>query len=218
MRDSRLDLIELRDVVPAPLADERTSGEVWRTELTLHRGTFYRIDAASGAGKSSLCAFLMGTRVDYKGHILYNNKDISAFGVREWCRLRERHLAYLPQELGLFDSLTAMQNVLLKNALTDYHSEAEIRTMFGQLGIDTRADRLVGTLSVGQKQRVALIRSLCQPFDFLILDEPVSHLDAESNLRCAEMVTAEARGREAGVITTSVGNPLSLADVEILKL
>ena len=61
-------------------------------------------------------------------------------------------------------------------------------------------------LSIGQQQRVAIIRTLCQPCDFILLDEPVSHLDAANNRIVAQMVTDEARSQGAGVISTSVGN------------
>ena len=76
--------------------------------------------------------------------------------------------------------------------------------------IDNRISRPAGKLSVGQKQRVALIRALCQPFSFILLDEPVSHLDARNNELCANMVTDAAAAQQAGVIFTSVGNPLTV--------
>ena len=79
-----------------------------------------------------------------------------------------------------------------------------------------RRDYKASKLSVGQQQRVALIRSLCQPFDFLLLDEPVSHLDEANNRLAASIILSEARRREAAVIATSVGNPLLIeADIRL---
>ena len=79
-------------------------------------------------------------------------------------------------------------------------------------------DYPVGKMSVGQQQRVGIIRALCQPFDFILLDEPVSHLDSRNNLIAARIIAEEADRQGAGIISTSVGNPLLLEDALTLKL
>ncbi len=73
-------------------------------------------------------------------------------------------------------------------------------------------------MSVGQQQRVAIIRALCQPFDFLLLDEPVSHLDSRNNSVVASLIEHEAKECGAGVIVTSVGNHLDLDYQDVIKL
>ena len=85
-------------------------------------------------------------------------------------------------------------------------------------GIDSRRNYPVGRMSIGQQQRAGIIRAICQPFDFILLDEPVSHLDEENNRKAAEIIMAEAQRQGAGIISTSVGNPLLLAEPERLKL
>ena len=65
----------------------------------------------------------------------------------------------------------------LKNQLTHFKSETQIRHWFEQLGIADKIDARVGQMSFGQQQRVAALRALVQPFDFLLADEPISHLD-----------------------------------------
>ena len=62
------------------------------------------------------------------------------------------------------------------------------------------------------------IRALCQPCDFYLLDEPVSHLDAANNRAIALLIEEEARKTGAGIIATSVGNNLDIAAEEVLKL
>ncbi len=136
----------------------------------------------------------------------------------EWCEVRKHHLAYLPQELRLFPELTALENVLLKNRLTHHKSEQEIVSYFEQLGIPEKVNSLVGKLSIGQQQRVAIIRTLCQPADFFVLDEPVSHLDEANNAIVAALVTAEASRQGAGIISTSVGNNVKIQIDKEFKL
>jgi ABC-type lipoprotein export system ATPase subunit len=109
----------------------------------------------------------------------------------EWCDVRSRHIAYLPQELRLFPELTALENIQLKNRLSGFKSDKEIVDLFEKLGIPDKVNSLVAKLSIGQQQRVAIIRTLCQPCDFILLDEPVSHLDNTNNQIVAQLVTEE---------------------------
>jgi len=201
----------------------RTSGivrsQVWQTSLTLRRGKRYIIESASGGGKSSLCSFIYGLRRDFDGSIRFNSTDIRNLSIGKWCGIRQRNLALLPQEMRLFPSLTALENVKIKNDLTNTFSEQEIMKMFDFLGIFDIANKTADRISIGQQQRVAIIRTLCQPFDFIILDEPVSHLDADNNCRVANLISRRAGQLGAGIIATSVGNHLLLGEDTIsLKL
>ena len=132
--------------------------------------------------------------------------------------MRRRHIAYLPQEMRLFPELTAWENVQLKNRLTGYKTDSELRGLFERLGIADRMNSLAGKLSIGQQQRVALIRTVCQPCDFFLLDEPVSHLDEVNNGIVAQIISDEALKSGAAVIATSVGNNLNIKVGEVLKL
>lgn len=214
-----MDTIQLHNVLPQVFAG-RTGlvSDVWLTDVEFRRGTAYLVAAESGRGKSSFCAYVYGYRKDYSGSITFDGQSVASLGINEWAEVRRRRIAYLPQEMRLFPELTALENVELKNRLTGYHTDAEIRTMFERLGIADKLDSSVAKLSIGQQQRVALIRTLCQPADFYLLDEPVSHLDAANNRTVAEMVMEEARRQGAGVIATSVGNNLDITVGEVLNL
>ena len=183
--------------------------QVWLRELTFKKPQFWLIEAESGTGKS---------RTDYRGRILFDGTDVRSFTIARWCALRQRSLAYLPQEMHLFPELTVMENIDIKNRLTGFKSRDEIRRMLDALEVGAKTDSLAGRLSVGQQRRVAIIRALCQPFDFLLIDEPVSHLDARNNAAVAAMIEAEAKSQGAGVIATSVGNKIVLPFIKTLAL
>ena len=201
----------MHDVLPAVFAQRGgAESEVWCRDITFERGKRYLVAAHSGTGKSSLCSYLYGYRNDYSGSIKFGNTDITSLNIAQWCEVRCRHLAYLPQEMRLFPELTAMENVELKNRLTGYRSKADITQMFERLGITEKKDQLMAHLSIGQQQRVAIIRTLCQPFDFILLDEPVSHLDETNNRLAATLVAEEAARQGAGIIATSVGNDVMI--------
>ena len=215
--------IALREVLPSVFAgmEQETTvaqSQVWLRNLELTRGCRVLVSAESGTGKSSLVSFLYGRRSDYMGAIRFDGRDVRSFSVGEWCSLRTFSLALLPQELSLFPELTAMENVVIKNRLTSHRSASWIAGAFEALGIADKAHVAAGRMSVGQQQRVAIIRALCQPFDFLLLDEPVSHLDSRNNSVVAELVEREAAACGAGVIVTSVGNHLDMDYNQIIKL
>lgn len=216
--------IALRGVLPQVFRAGATEeairrSEIWlRPEVTFTRPGAYVVEAGSGAGKSSLCSYIYGARRDYDGTILFDGTDIRTFTRSRWCELRQRSLAYLPQEMRLFPELTAMENIQIKNRLTDCRTEAEIMLLLERLEVEGKAGQRAGLLSVGQQQRVAIVRALCQPFDFLLVDEPVSHLDARNNAAVASLIVEEAAAREAAVIVTSVGNMLQLTDYKMLRL
>ncbi len=183
---------------------------VWLKDLKFERGHRYLVSAESGTGKSSMCAFIYGTRTDYEGVIRFDNQDIRGYAARDWCSLRRRNIAYLPQDMRLFPELTVLENLQIKNRLTRTYTDARLMELLDMLGIADKASELGAHLSVGQMQRVAIIRALCQPMDFLLLDEPVSHLDQRNNRVVADVIDAVARQNGAAVIATSVGNHLSL--------
>lgn len=215
MQIQNIDTIRLDDVLPRVFAGAEKdapvcNSQVWLHNLAFERGRAYMIEAESGTGKSSLCSFIYGNRRDYSGTISFNDKDIATFSIADWCEVRRRHLALLPQEMRLFADLTAMGNIEIKNRLTGKCTKPEIMAMLAALEIDHKAGSPASRLSIGQQQRVAIVRTLCQPFDFLILDEPVSHLDARCNRLVAKLVAEHAQACGAAVITTSVGNRLVL--------
>lgn len=61
------------------------------------------------------------------------------------------------------------------------------------LGIADKVDAKIGRMSFGQQQRVAMMRALCQPFDFILADEPISHLDDNNSRIMADIMMTEAK-------------------------
>lgn len=184
--------------------------EIWRQQVSFEKGNTYLIEAQSGTGKSSLCSFIIGYRKDFDGKILFDGKDSRRLKVKEWIELRQKHISLLFQELRLFPELTAMENIEIKNSLTHHTSRKEIEGWFEALGIADKMASPVHLMSFGQQQRVAMIRALVQPFDFLLCDEPISHLDDENSQIMANIMTEEARKQGAGIIITSIGKHMEL--------
>jgi len=211
--------IRLQNTLPQVFAGKDfIDSDVWHKEVEFEKGDFYLIEAASGTGKSSLCSYIYGYRNDYEGIISFDGNNVRNLSVKGWVDIRKHSLSMLFQDLRLFTELTAMENVLLKNSLTGFKKKKDIKDLFYELGIGDKMNTEVGKMSFGQQQRVALIRALCQPFDFLFLDEPVSHLDEVNAKNMARILTEEAMRQGAGVIVTSIGKHLELDYTKKLML
>ena len=214
-----METIHLRQTLPQVFADrDAISSDVWHQDLVLQKGERYLIEAASGTGKSSLCSYIYGYRNDYQGIINFDETNIKAYSVKQWVDLRKHSLSMLFQDLRIFTELSALENVQLKNNLTGCKKKKEILSFFEQLGIADKINVKAGKLSFGQQQRVAFIRALCQPFDFLFLDEPISHLDDDNSRIMGELIIAEAKAQGAGVIATSIGKHIELPYNHTLQL
>jgi putative ABC transport system ATP-binding protein len=114
--------------------------------------------------------------------------------------LRQGPVSIIFQDLRLFPSLTTWENLEIKRTLTDAVATDEVRSMMESLGIADRADRPAATLSYGEQQRVAIIRALLQPFNWLLMDEPFSHLDSENRARAARLIQSAIERNNASFL------------------
>ncbi|MDO4164969.1 MAG: ATP-binding cassette domain-containing protein [Bacteroides sp.] len=211
--------IHLRQTLPQVFAGrDAIVSEVWHRDLSFQKGKSYLIEAASGTGKSSLCSYIYGYRRDYQGIIAFDERNIRSYSVGQWTEVRKRSLSILFQELRIFPELTALENVLLKNRLTGCKKKKEISLLFEALGISDKMNVKAEQLSFGQQQRVAFVRCLCQPFDFILLDEPISHLDDENATIMSRLLKEEADKQQAGIIVTSIGKHLPMEYDQVLRL
>ena len=211
--------IQLQNALPKVFA-QRTDieSEIWKTNVAFERGHLYLVQANSGTGKSSMCSYIIGYRHDYSGQILFDTDDISRYGTSRWVDIRKHSLSHIFQELRLFPELTAMENVEIKNNLTGFKDKKQILSWFDALGIGDKVNQKIGKMSFGQQQRVAMIRALVQPFDFLLADEPISHLDETNSRIMAEIMMEEAHRQGAGVIVTSIGKHMELPYEQVFHL
>ena len=214
-----MDNIQFQNVVPHVFQSrDNSDSEIWGKDVTFQKGHLYLLESASGRGKSTFCSYLLGYRNDYSGQVLFDGHDTKVFRSSQWTDVRKSHVSLLFQELRLFPELTAWENVEIKNRLTSHTAAETIRRWFDMLGIGDKKDALIGEMSYGQQQRVALMRALVQPYDFIVLDEPISHLDDQNASIMGEIVMDEARRQGAGVIMTRIGKHIPLNYEKTVRL
>lgn len=193
--------------MPVPLASiKHAEDSIWGNYIELNHGKKILLNASSGKGKSTFTLTTIGLRKDYSGTVRYNDRDIKSFDPNDWAEIRQKKIAVVFQDLQLFPNLTVGENLLLKSSLHPVFSETEIRKMLERLEIDNKWNQQCNLLSMGQQQRVAIIRALCQPFELLILDEPFSHLDEENTQRSFSMIDERCTEQGAGFVLTTLGD------------
>ena len=189
-----MDHIHLQHTLPQVFAGRDTViSQVWHQDIVFDKGKRYLIEASSGTGKSSLCSYIYGYRRDYQGIISFDGRNIRSFSVGEWADVRKHSLSILFQELRIFPELTALENVLLKNRLTNHKKKKEILALFEATGIPDKTD-------------------------FIFLDEPISHLDNDNSAIMSRLLMEEAGKQGAGIIVTSIGKHLELEYDETFRL
>lgn len=213
-----MEKIIFNKVIPNVFQGQQLESDIWNANPLFERGKVYLILADSGKGKSTFCSYILGYRNDYEGTILFDNDDTKKFSVARWSEIRRSVVSHLFQELRLFPELTAYENIEIKNGLTHHTSKEQIHSWFRQFGIDDKVDVKAGIMSFGQQQRVAMMRALVQPFDFLLVDEPISHLDDTNSSIMASIMLEEAKRQNACVIVTSIGKHMDIPYDKVYKL
>lgn len=192
--------LSLNQLIPIPLRDKlklRPSA-IWQQDIVWQQGAYIFIQAPSGTGKTTLIHYIFGIREDYEGAVKWDDHTLSS--VADKSKLRTQDLSVIFQDMRLFPELTAWENLELKRGLTDTVPQAAMQGMMVELGIEDKRDALVKTMSYGEQQRLAIIRSLLQPFKWLLMDEPFSHLDEANTATAAALILRIVKQNDASIL------------------
>jgi len=178
-------------------------------------GEAVAIMGASGAGKSTLLHLLGGLEATDHGTILAGQFVIDRANPAELARFRNKRVGFVFQFHHLLPDLTAAENVSLPLRITRISRREAMRRamqLLEEVGLDRRvADSVVGHLSGGEQQRVAVCRALiCRPA-LVLADEPTGNLDTTTGEEIARAIVSYARKHQALVIIAT-HNP-ALAEI-----
>jgi|SanBayMetagenome_1026888.scaffolds.fasta_scaffold07504_2 putative ABC transport system ATP-binding protein len=201
-------MLQLDRILPTYFdASACTHSELWMKCIDVEPGERIQIQAPSGSGKTSLTHFLYGMRHEYMGTIRYDDNDLRSMNPDQLADLRRDKLAIVFQDMRLFPEPTLRENFEIKRQLTDFHAVATLEEWAKRLGIDHRLDTPAKLCSYGEQQRASIIRALLQPFKWILLDEPFSHLDDANARKAMDLLLEESERQGAAVL---------LADLEIV--
>lgn len=165
--------------------------------LSIRRGEITFIVGTSGAGKSTLLNMIGGLDNVSSGSILLDGKDVTA-NPDEY---RAEKTGFIFQDFNLISGLTVKENIELAVRLSgNVYDEKTASEEIKKLGIKD-ADQRVETLSGGEKQRTAIIRSVCKNSDIIIADEPTGNLDSENAELVFDMLSRMKENRHIIVVS-----------------
>lgn len=206
--------------MPVPLRDRmegRKSG-IWLNALVLQGNEYVFVKAPSGTGKTTLIHMLYGIRTDYEGAIQWDGKLLQQMNADALAELRINKVSVIFQDMRLFPELTAWENLEIKRQLTDTVDEATVRGWMQRLGIANKSGSRAATLSYGEQQRVAIIRALLQPFEWLLMDEPFSHLDNDNKAKAAQLIAEVVQQRNAALLLADLDDNKYFAYTQTIDL
>ena len=179
--------------------------------LSIERGEFVCFLGPSGCGKTTLLRAIAGLDIQSTGSIRQDGRDISALPPSE------RDFGIVFQSYALFPNLSVARNVgygLVSRKLPRAQIEARVAELLTLVGLPDSGRKFPAQLSGGQQQRVALARALAMSPGLLLLDEPLSALDARVRVRLREEIKAVHRrlGVTTIMVTHDQEEALTMAD------
>jgi multiple sugar transport system ATP-binding protein len=180
-------------------------------DLSVGDGEFFALLGPSGCGKTTLLRTIAGLERSSAGTVRLGDRDVTRVDVGD------RGVAMVFQDYALFPHMTVAQNIAyplrVRRASKQAQRDAAVTTS-GGLGLAALLDRRPGQLSGGQQQRVALARAIAMAADVLLLDEPLSNLDARLRLEARTFLKRLQRdlGMTTVFVTHDQAEALALAD------
>ena len=179
-----------------------------RVSLTINRGEFFTILGASGSGKTTTLRMIAGFEEPDEGRIVVNGQDVTKLPAYK----RDVHTVF--QDYALFPHLSVSDNVAFALEVKGEPDRKRVEDALALVQLSGLADRRPAQLSGGQQQRVALARSIVDRPSVLLLDEPLSALDAK--IREELRVELKRLQRETGItfiyVTHDQEEALTLSD------
>lgn len=177
--------------------------------LKVASGEFVILAGPSGSGKSTLLSLIGALRAKQDGKLIVGGHDMSGADENEM-RLIRRQVGYVFQQHNLLGFLTARQNVEMTLEMfcdSDVaERKAEAEAILEQVGLGKQFSHYPSQLSVGQKQRVAIARSLVHQPQIILADEPTASLDGKTGVKVVEMLQAMVKNRGCGALVVTHDN------------
>ena len=167
--------------------------------ISAEQGEFITFLGPSGCGKTTILRMLAGFETPTQGRIVFDGKDVTQL------RTNQRNVGMVFQSYALFPNMTVAENIgfgLKVAKVPQAQMDARVKEMLAMIKLDTLAQRYPWQMSGGQQQRVALARAIANKPKVLLLDEPLSALDAK--IRVSLRQDIRALQRELNITTVFV--------------
>ncbi|MET3161816.1 UNVERIFIED_ORG: putative ABC transport system ATP-binding protein [Arthrobacter sp. UYEF10] len=216
-----MNVVSVEDVSKTFGAGHTAVTAVDHVSLSVEAGDIVLVMGPSGSGKTTLLSMIGTLMSPTEGRILISGQDTSTLGPAQLSRLRLHEFGFVFQTFNLLSALTAEENVmmpLLTAGVPRKHARAKARTALEQLGLGHRLRNLPRDLSGGEKQRVAIARSLANDPRLILADEPTANLDAKTGQDVTLLLCETACRESRAVIIVSHDQRLRTAAKRVITI
>ena len=184
-------MIEMKNIYKSFGKDHNERKIFENFSFTISKGDMVAIMGKSGSGKTTLLNIIGGLESIDKGTYLFNGKDVSKFNEKELLQFRRKNISFVFQNFALINEYSVMDNILLplkyRYGNIDKEKLASARELLDKLDIAYVCDQKIDNLSDGEKQRIAIARSLISNTNVILADEPTGALDEKSGHMIMEL-------------------------------
>jgi putative ABC transport system ATP-binding protein len=187
------DLITLRGLARRYAVGKTSVAALSDVNLTIPRGGFTALVGPSGSGKSTLLNLIGGLDRPNAGEIVVNGLALNTASEEQLVRYRREQIGFIFQSFHLMPTLSALENVEAPLTLAEApRAERRVRaqSLLESVGLAQRTAHKPNELSGGEKQRVAIARSLANRPSLLLADEPTGNLDSKAGAAILDMLCA----------------------------
>lgn len=194
-------LIEVKNVSKSFIDGRKKIEALSDTSFSVEAGEFVALVGPSGSGKSTLLTIIGGLQQPDEGKVLIQNKRFSEVDDKERTQLRFEEIGFILQASNLVPFLTVEDQLRLVDKVRKEKSDSDyIDNLLGQLGIKDLRNKYPGDLSGGEKQRVAIARSLYHDPSVILADEPTASLDSERAFEVVEILAERTKENKKATI------------------
>lgn len=214
-----MDLLEVKNISKTYGSGEAAVHALRHVSFSVPKGEFVAIVGESGSGKSTLLNLIGALDSPTSGKVLIAGKDLFSMNDNSLTVFRRRNIGFIFQSFNLIPELTVEQNIIFP-VLLDYQKPDKkyLKELLSVLNLQERRHHLPSQLSGGQQQRVAIARALVKNPRLLLLDEPLSNLDARLRLEMREEIRRiqQRTGVTTIFVTHDQEEALSISDRIVL--
>lgn len=174
--------------------------------LSVDRGSFLGVIGPSGSGKSSLMYLLSGMKRPTRGRLAFEGREYATMRAAELMRLRRRRFGFVFQQHFLVNYLNAFENVMVGAVRRDHATAARAHELLAQVGLGDKLPKRPFQLSIGERQRVAVVRALVHEPAIVFADEPTASLDQATGRQVIE-VLGRFRHEKGGSVVVVTHDP-----------
>lgn len=179
-------MITVKDITKSYGSGESRFQVLKGISLTIKDGDYTVILGASGSGKSTFLNVISGLEQPDGGHILYDEKDITALSDNELTSFRREKIGFIFQQYYLLPNMNVDKNVKMG---ADLAGNRDYKEIIKAVGLDEKLHKYPGELSGGEQQRVSVARALAKKPKVLFLDEPTGALDEQTGRQVLEYIS-----------------------------